>query len=131
LDYEACEVTAARARGITGRAVFAGAAWCHPSVRGQSLSSIIPRTSKALALAKWDFDSMVGLMLEDVLKLGFAKRFGYDHPEQAAIIVDRDGHEKRYAVLGMPRVEVIRHVEDYLAGSRSEIDGVVRQRLSQ
>jgi hypothetical protein len=131
LDFEACEVTAVRARRITGKAVFAGAAWCHPSVRGQSLSSIIPRTSKALALAKWDFDSMVGLMLEDIVKLGFAQRFGYNRPEQAATIIDHYRQEKKYAVLGMPRVDVIRHVEGYLAGGRSEIDGVIRQRLPQ
>lgn len=128
-EYARCSVSAKRSNRVTGRVVFAGAAWCHPSVRGQSLSSLIPRTSKALALAKWDFDHMIGLMLEDVLARGFAKRFGYEEPERGAVLVDKAGIEKHFAVLSMSRGAVVNHVDEYLTGHGSKVDRVVGQRL--
>lgn len=127
---EACMVSAKRARDVTGRAVYAGAAWCHPNVRGKSLSSIIPRTSKALALAKWDFDHMVGLMLEETMKRGLAQRFGYMDPEMGARIVDKSGAERDFAVLSMSRADVVEHVRQYSTGEGSQVDAVIDRRLA-
>lgn len=122
LPYKGCAVTAHRARAINGKVVFAGAAWCHPSVRGKRLSSVIPRASKALAVATWDFDFMVGLMLEEVVAMGFAERFGYHDPEQGAVLADSSGAEKRFAVLSMSRYAVVNHVDEYLSRRGSKTD---------
>ena len=124
-------VRSTAAHSVTGRVVFAGAAWCHPEARGRSLSSIIPRTSKALALAKWDFDYMVGLMLDDVLQRGFAERFGYTKPERGGLIARAGGQEKVYAVLSMPRPEAVQHVEEFLLRRPPQVDRVVNRRLAQ
>lgn len=127
---EACTVSAQNARAVTGRVVYAGAAWCHPKVRGKSLSSIIPRTGKALALAKWDFDYMVGLMLEETMQRGLAQKFGYTDPQMGARIVDNSGTERSFAVLSMPRASVIEHVRRYSAGKGPEVDAVIGRRLA-
>lgn len=127
---ERCDVTAERAKQVSGLVVYAGAAWCHPKVRGKSLSSLIPRTSKALALANWNFDHMVGLMLEDSVTRGLAARFGYTSPETGALIVDRAGIERNFAVLSMLRDEVITHVRTYLTGDPPEIDAIIDRRLA-
>jgi hypothetical protein len=128
--FESCVVSAASARNVTGRIAFAGAAWCHPKVRGKSLSSIIPRTSKALALAKWDFDNMVGLMVEDSLARGLGKRFGYASAELGALFRTKDGGAINYALLAMPREDVVEHVRGYLAGQGSQVDSVIDRRLA-
>jgi len=127
---EMCTVSAQGAKAVTGRVVYAGAAWCHPKVRGNSLSSIIPRTGKAMALAKWDFDYMVGLMLEETMQRGLAQRFGYTDPQMGARIVDKSGTARDFAVLSMPRASVIEHVRRYSAGEGPEVDSVIGRRLA-
>jgi hypothetical protein len=72
---------------------------------------------------------MIGLMLEDVLARGFAKRFGYEEPERGAVLVDKAGIEKHFAVLSMSRGAVVNHVDEYLTGHGSKVDRVVGQRL--
>jgi hypothetical protein len=127
---ETCVVSAAGARNVTGVVVYAGAAWCHPKVRGMALSSIIPRTSKALALAKWNFDYMVGLMLEESMRRGLGQRFGYATPELAAQIVDRSGTARSFAVLSMPREDVVTHVRQFSAGQGAQVDALINRRLA-
>jgi len=128
--FESCAVSASMARNVTGRIAFAGAAWCHPKVRGKSLSSIIPRTSKALALAKWDFDNMAGLMVEDSLARGLGKRFGYASAEIGALFQTKGGASIIYALLAMPREDVVEHVREYLASNGSQVDTVIDRRLA-
>ena len=128
--FEECVVSAPSAQNVSGQIVYAGAAWCHPKVRGKSLSSLIPRTSKALALAKWDFDHMVGLMHEDSVKRGLAERFGYMHPELGALIVDDAGISRNFAVLAMLRDEVIEHIRQYSDGESPQVDTVIDRRLA-
>lgn len=130
VSCEECVVSASGARNVTGAVVYAGGAWCHPKVRGMALSSIIPRTSKALALAKWNFDYMVGLMLEESMQRGLAQRFGYASPEMGARIVDRDGTARDFAVLSMSRSDAITHVREYSTGEGAKIDAVVDRRLA-
>jgi hypothetical protein len=115
---------------VSERVVYAGAAWCHPMMRGRSLSSLIPRTSKALALAKWNFDHMVGLMEETSMRRGLAQRFGYSSPEMGARMSGRSGETLNFAVLSMPREEVVQHIRDFSAGDGAQVDSVIDRRLA-
>src|SRR5690606_39704227 len=80
---EALEITAPRARKITGPTIFSGAAWYHPDFRGRSLSSILPRIGKAYALTRWPAATIVSFMAEEIHARGFASRFGYDNVDWA------------------------------------------------
>lgn len=123
LPGETVTITSTAARTITGRVAFSGAAWCHPEMRGNGLSRIMPRLGKALALAHWDIERIVAIMNEGVHSKGFAPRFGYHGVDWGVRFENCRCGIVYVAVLWMQRP----NLEDYIAAylGREKVDAAV------
>jgi hypothetical protein len=118
---EMCTVTAATAKSICGRVSLSGAAWCRKDFRGHAVASIVSRLSKAYALAKWNPDYSIGLMLGTVQERGFARRFGFRTIDWDVQINGTGQGDRRFALLSMNRDEVVESASEYLVGGFGEV----------
>lgn len=119
---ETCEVTAQSTHAITGRVVFSGAAWYHPDYRGRKLSAILPRIGKAYALATWNPDHIVSMMVEDVHSRGFAPRFGYTNIDWEIRMTNSSLGSVRLAFLSMTPDDVIAYARQFLDDFPEQLD---------
>lgn len=78
---ERCEVLAPSAERITGRVVFSGGGWYHPSCRGTGLSTILPRISRAYAHSRWETDYTVSMVEPVLTRKGVVQSYGYSRIE--------------------------------------------------
>jgi hypothetical protein len=122
---ERCTITAERARSITGRVVYSGAAWVHPDYRGRDLSSILPRVAKAYALTRWNPDFIASFMTETVYQNGFAPRFGYNNIDWEVRWQNSAAGSQRYAIVWMDMEHLIGDLREYLDRSTQQIDSLV------
>lgn len=74
---ERCVVTAAQARAIRGRVVYAGAEWYRPDYRGRTLSAILPRVARMLAYTRWQHDITFGMVADTTHRAGYSAQAGY------------------------------------------------------
>ncbi|MEZ5843660.1 MAG: hypothetical protein R3D27_07980 [Hyphomicrobiaceae bacterium] len=118
LPGESVAITSTAARTISGRVAFSGAAWCHPDMRGNGLSRIMPRIGKALALARWDVDRIVAIMNEGVHSKGFAPRFGYHGVDWGVRYENCRCGIVYVAVLWMNRPQLEEYISAYLGGEK-------------
>lgn len=119
---ESCEITAQSTHAISGRVVFSGAAWYHPDYRGRKLSAILPRIGKAYALAKWNPDHIVSMMVEDVHSRGFAPRFGYTNIDWEIRMTNSSLGSVKLAFLSMTPADVISYTRDFLEKFPEQLD---------
>jgi hypothetical protein len=78
---ERCEVLAPSAGRITGRVVFSGGGWYHPSCRGTGLSALLPRMSRAYAHSLWESDYTVSMVEPVLTEKGVVQSYGYTKVE--------------------------------------------------
>lgn len=81
LPDETCTVTALAAQAITGRFVFSGAAWNHPSLRRSGLVQLLPRISRAYAFTTWNPEVVGTVMSKSLVERGVHERVGYGNFE--------------------------------------------------
>jgi len=62
---------------IQGRVSWIGGYWVHPDHRGQGLSALIPRLSRFVAYARWEFDCEAGAMDRKLADKGTAGAYGF------------------------------------------------------
>ena len=105
---EHCVVSATSADLIAGSVVFSGGTWFHPACRGRGLASIVPRISRAIALARWRTDFAFSLVLKPLIDGGIAAHYGFPHVEYA---VDWNngpaGRDLRFALVWISRAEFL------------------------
>jgi hypothetical protein len=87
-EDETCRISAPSAPRIRGRVVFSGAGWYRPDYRGQLLSMILPRISRALAFTRWNSDYTISMMADGVVAGGMAKRCGYTEVEDGVELLN-------------------------------------------
>jgi hypothetical protein len=80
-----CEIAAPVGGAISGRVVFSGAGWYRRDYRGKGLARILPRISRAYALARWNTDFTISFMSDAVLAGGMATRTGYTKIEPSGV----------------------------------------------
>ena len=73
---ERCTIHADDASSLTGRCAYIGGLWCHPHYRGRGRVRLITAITRAMALARWGFDYLVGLMSADNMAKDFHGRTG-------------------------------------------------------
>lgn len=129
LPNEECVVSAVAAKGITGRVVYSGGAWYHPTYRGQGLVSLLPRISRVLACALWDAEIVVTMMAEPVVRRGVFPRNGYTNIEWDIRMLNFRSGIARFALLWMKRNEILEDLEAFLAGGKTLQAEVQLQRI--
>jgi hypothetical protein len=118
---EACIVTAPSAKRFTGRIAYSGAVWYRPDYRGQGLTSILPRLTKAYAFTKWYTDYTVSFMIDDVVRHGTAARAGYPNVEWDVFLKNTPLGDHKGALVYASAGELI----DYFSGSLHRADAEV------
>ena len=107
-DDETCCIFAPSAARIRGRVVFSGAGWYRPDYRGQLLSMILPRISRALAFTRWNSDYTISMMADGVIAGGMAKRCGYTEVEDGVELVNSPMAPRAHGFLvWMPRQQLL------------------------
>jgi len=127
---EACEVNAPSANKFTGRVCYSGAVWYRPDYRGQGLTSVLPRLTKAYALTKWYTDITLSFMIEDVVEHGTAARAGYRHVEWEVFLKNTPLGDHRGALVWSSARELIDYFAAYLRGANTQIDPIVYDRAA-
>jgi hypothetical protein len=80
-DGEQCFIHAPSGRRIRGHVAYSGGGWYHPTFRGRGLSSILPRISRAYALARWGTEYTISFVEDVLVKKGVVGRYGYSNIE--------------------------------------------------
>jgi len=114
---ETCAMTAPSARSIAGRVAYSGSGWYRPDFRGRELSAILPRISRACALARWGTDTTISFVEDVLIEKGVVARYGYRRVEHAIAWRGRGGGDLTMAVLTMPRSELIADLVAFLSGA--------------
>ena len=122
-----CTVTAANAEAITDSIVYSGSGWYRPDYRRCGLSTLLPRISRAYALAKWDTQYTVSFVEWILVQKGVTGRYGYHSVE--------DGVEMQGIVDGifaggvawMNRTELLDDLTTFSPGSLPQIDARIAQ----
>lgn len=118
---ERCTVTAPSAGRIAGRVAYSGSGWYRPDFRGRQLSAILPRISRACALACWGTEITVSFVEDVLIEKGVVARYGYRQIEHAIDWQGRVGGDLRMAVLIMHRSELIADLVGFLSGAFQEV----------
>ncbi len=105
---ETCSLTSPSAGRISGPIVFSGSTWIHPDYRKLGLPAILPRISRALALAKWNTFYTISFVKFVLVEKGVARAYGYNNVEPALEWRGPSG-ETRYqgALIWMNREELL------------------------
>jgi hypothetical protein len=85
-QQERCNVSAPSAASLRGRVAHHGAAWWHPSVRGNLIGSLIARISRAYSYTRWRPDLCLAINSNALIDRGFPVRNGYQHIERGVHI---------------------------------------------
>ena len=101
-----CSITAPAASKITGRFVYSGALWVHPDYRGHRLAAILPRISRAYALARWNTEYTIALVSHKIAASPLLKMYGYSNiqPDFSHLESRPHGHDRMPDVDGSGRV---------------------------
>jgi hypothetical protein len=126
---ETCRIFAPSARRITGKVVFSGAGWYRPDYRGQLLSMILPRISRALAYTRWKSDYTISMMADGVVAGGMAKRCGYTEVEDGVELLNSPMAPKAHGFLvWMPAEQLLADLAWFLSDFTAEVDAAVEYR---
>jgi GNAT superfamily N-acetyltransferase len=79
------EVTAPSAEYICGRVMFSGAVWVRPDYRRHGLTKIVPRLTRAVALAQWNTPVFWATIEHKLEKMGVARAYGSWHIEEGIV----------------------------------------------
>ena len=119
---EHIEVKGSFGEAITGRVVYTGGAWVHPSCRNLGLSDLLPRFSKAYAFTRWNPDFLTSLMLERNFQRGLAAKFNYPFADWEAWWGDKKETASRFAVLSIDQTHLIDDLQSGLDRLVAEVD---------
>jgi hypothetical protein len=120
-----CEITAPGAKIVSGNISYCGGLWVHPDYRSLRLASILPRLTRAWAVAHWDADYSIGFLKPSVAATDLGKRYGYPRYEAAFRFYSRGELDYDGVILWMAQSELLADIERFLADNPSRIDAGV------
>lgn len=120
-----CAITAPGAAAITGRFVYSGALWVHPDWRGQRLAGILPRISRAYALARWNTAFTVAFVSQKIANSPLLRMYGYQNVEPGVRIENPKSGLYEGCLLWMDADELAADLVEFMHRGFAEIDRVV------
>jgi hypothetical protein len=118
----ACRIRAPIARKIRGYVAYSGSGWYRPDYRGVQLSAILPRISRAYALARWNTQTTVSFINIGLVKKGIATRYGYTRLDGEVRLQNVFAADFKGVVAWMPRDELVSDVRHFLGTFDAQID---------
>jgi hypothetical protein len=120
-----CEITAPGASVIDGNISYCGGLWVHPDYRSLRLASILPRLTRAWAVAHWNADYSIGFLKHEVATTELGRRYGYPRAEAAFRFYSRGTLDYDGVILWMTQAELLAEIPRFLAEYASEIDAAL------
>lgn len=120
-----CQIAAPAGQQISGFVTYSGCGWYRPDYRGRLLSTILPRISRALALAIWDAQFTVSFIDWALVKKGVSERYGYQNADDGVRINGLFDTEFYGALAWMHRDRLLEDLQTYLGDSLPQVDRVV------
>lgn len=117
-----CRVRAPVARKIRGYVAYSGSGWYRPDYRGMQLSAILPRISRAYALARWNTQTTVSFINVGLVEKGIAARYGYTRLDGEVRLQNVFATDFKGVVAWMPRDELVSDVRHFLGAFDAQID---------
>lgn len=118
----ACRVRAPIAKKITGYVAYSGSGWYRPDYRGIQLSAILPRISRAYALARWNTQTTVSFINVGLVKRGIAARYGYTRLDGEVRLQNIFAADFKGVVAWMPQDELVSDVRHFLSMFDAQVD---------
>ncbi len=109
-----CDVQCPAASRISGRVVYSGGGWYHPTYRGCGLSKILPRISRALAYAKWKSDFTISLLETILVEKKVYQSYGYTNHDP---LITLSGYREplQLHLIWMQQAEMLEDLARYVA----------------
>ena len=117
-----CRIRSPIAKKIRGYVAYSGSGWYRPDYRGIQLSAILPRISRAYALARWNTKTTVSFINVGLVEKGIAARYGYTRLDGEVHLQNVFAPEFKGVVAWMPRDELIRDVQHFLETFDAQVD---------
>jgi hypothetical protein len=118
-------LTAPSAVKIRGTFVYSGALWVRPDFRGQELSRLLPRLSRAYALANWDTKYTIALVSNQIANSPLLAMYGYSKVEPEFRISGLMDKPMIGSLMWMDTDELAFDLSHFLALSQSQINATV------
>ena len=127
-DAPRITLSAPSASTIAGTFVYSGALWVRPDYRGQRLSRLLPRLSRAFALAHWNTRYTIALVSEKIAGSPLFEMYGYQRIEPSFRISGLMAQDMVGSLMWMDADELADDLARFLALERPEIDATVARR---
>ena len=108
-----CLVDCPPATEITGRVVYSGCAIYHPKVRGQGISRILPRISRALAHSIWNSDYTISLVENVLVEKKVHVSYGYTRHCKSIKLRGTNRGDVDFELVWMPTSEMLEDLGSY------------------
>jgi hypothetical protein len=118
----ACRIRAPIARKIKGFVAYSGSGWYRPDYRGLQLSAILPRISRAYALARWNTQTTVSFINVGLVEKGIAARYGYTRLDGEVRLQHVFNADFKGVVAWMPREELVSDARRFLRTFDAQVD---------
>ena len=124
-DAPRIALSAPSASVITGTFVYSGALWVRPDYRGQRLSRLLPRLSRAFALAHWNTRFTIALVSEQIAKSSLFEMYGYQKIEPKFSISGLMAQDMVGSLMWMDADELTDDLARFLALERAQVDAAI------
>jgi hypothetical protein len=121
-EFGRCEITAPGAKIISGNISYCGGLWVHPDYRSLRLASILPRLTRAWAVAHWNAEYSIGFLKPGIATSDLGRRYGYPRYEAAFRFYSRGELDYDGVMLWMTQKELVAEIERFLAENASGHD---------
>jgi hypothetical protein len=108
-----CLVDCPAANDITGRVIYSGCAIYHPKVRGQGISRILPRISRALAYSTWNSDYTISLAEPVLIEKKVHVSYGYTRHSPSISLRGTNRGDVDFELIWMPTSEMLEDLTNY------------------
>ncbi len=130
LPDESCEVTAASAFQIKGRATFIGGLWYRPDIRSLGLSPLMARIGRMYAYTRWLPDFSTAMISDANRKLRPAES-GHANVDWEVILKNSRLGSVRMALIWSSGDWILQDMTQFLARLETEFDARVNHRRAQ
>ncbi len=129
---ERCTVHASEAAEIAGRCAYIGSLWCHPDYRGRGRVRLITSITRAVALGRWGFETLVGLISAANMAKDFHGRTGMHQVLTPGATITNcptkpDG-DLEFAIAYNSAMQLVDELVKLLLELRAQVDTVAEQR---
>ena len=121
-EMPTCSISAVAAKTIKGRLVYSGALWVHPDYRGNRLAGVLPRISRAYALARWNAAYTIALISHKIAASPLLQMYGYNRIEPEFRIRNLGPSDMTGCLMWMDQEELAADLAHFMAGNLAKID---------